>query len=131
MDYAAQFPAFRQAIADFLGGHKEQGRKIAVYGAGARVFCLMNFAGMSPYIDFIVDDQREKQNTFMPGGRIPVRPSEALYTEPADICLLAVNTENEDKVIARHQKWIEGGGTFWSVLPPSDRLLPVWDASPR
>ena len=124
--YAKNWPTFRGLICNFLLSKKQAGKKIAVYGAGARVFCLINFAGISSSIDLIVDDQPEKQNKFMPGGKIPIVSSEALYSAGIDICLLGVNTENEDKVIAKHTKWVRNGGAFWSVLPPSDRLLPVW-----
>jgi hypothetical protein len=55
--------------------------------------------------------------------------SDILYTQKIDICLLAVNTENEEKVINRHSKWIQQGGLFWSVFPPSDRLLPMWNSN--
>ena len=53
--------------------------------------------------------------------------SDILNTQKIDICLLAVNTENEEKVIRRHLSWEENGGKFYSVFPPSDRLLPVWE----
>jgi 2-polyprenyl-3-methyl-5-hydroxy-6-metoxy-1,4-benzoquinol methylase len=129
VEYAAHWPAFRRSLGEFLSSQKKAGRKIAVYGAGSRVFCLLNFAGIASSIDVIVDDQQEKQNKFMPGGRLPIVPSDALYSQGIDICLLAVNTENEDKVIGKHAKWVQNGGTFWSVLPPSERLLPVWKHS--
>ncbi len=124
--YAAKWPEFRQQINAELAGIKKQGKKIAVYGAGSRVFCLINFTGIAQHIDIVVDDQKEKQNTFMPGGRRPVLTSDALYEQGIAVCLLAVNTENEEKVLKRHARWIEEGGQFWSVLPPSDRLLPIW-----
>jgi 2-polyprenyl-3-methyl-5-hydroxy-6-metoxy-1,4-benzoquinol methylase len=124
--YAADWPVFRDAICKFLLSQKQAGKKIAVYGAGSRVFCLMNFTGIASSIDMIVDDQLEKQNKFMPGGRLPIFPSESLYSLDIDICLLGVNTENEDKVISKHLEWVLNGGVFWSVLPPSDRLLPPW-----
>jgi len=126
MAYAAYWPTFKNDVNAYLGGLKKAGKKIAVYGAGARVYCLLNFADMAGNIDIIVDDQPEKQNKFMPGGRLPVKSSDALYSEAIDICLLAVNTENEEKVLKRHAKWVGDGGQFWSVLPPSDCLLPVW-----
>jgi SAM-dependent methyltransferase len=126
IDYAAYWPVFRLKIAEYLQLQRQVGKKLAVYGAGARAFCLINFAGLVSYIDVILDDQPEKQGKFMPGGRLPIVSSEILYTQGIDICLLAVNTENEDKVIGRHAKWVERGGQFWSVFPPSDRLLPVW-----
>jgi len=124
--YASDWPIFYDAIRKFLLSQKQAGKKIAIYGAGARVFCLTNFTGIASSIDVIVDDQLEKQNKFMPGGRLPIVPSESLYSLGIDICLLGVNTENEDKVISKHSEWTRNGGIFWSVLPPSDRLLPPW-----
>jgi SAM-dependent methyltransferase len=126
--YASHWPEFRSQITGYLQAEKKKGRKIAVYGAGARAFCLINFAGLAPFIDVILDDQAEKQNKFMPGGRLPVVSSDILYSQKIDICLLAVNTENEEKVIDRHSKWAELGGQFWSVFPPSDRLLQIWSS---
>ena len=127
IEYAEYWPIFRENIADYLKLQKQAGKKVAVYGAGARAFCLINFAGLAPYIDLILDDQPEKQGKFMPGGRLPIVSSDILYTQQIDICLLAVNTENEEKVIFRHSSWEVNGGKFYSVLPPSDRLLPVWE----
>ena len=126
LDYASQWPEFRSQITEYLLTEKNNGKKIAIYGAGARAFCLINFAGLAPYINVILDDQTEKQNKFMPGGRLPVVSSDVLYSQEIDICLLAVNTENEEKVIGRHSKWVQHGGKFWSVFPPSGRLLPMW-----
>ncbi len=126
IEYATSWPALRQSFIEFLSSQKKNGRKIAVYGAGSRVFSLLNFADITSYIDVIVDDQLEKQNKFMPGGKLPIEPSSALYSRGIDICLLAVNTENEEKVIGKHATWVQNGGLFWSLLPPSDRLLPVW-----
>ena len=126
VEYAAYWPLFRAQITEYLKLQKQAGKKVAVYGAGARAFCLINFAGLASYIDVILDDQKEKQGRFMPGGRLPIVSSEILYTQGIDICLLAVNAENEDKVISKHLKWKEKGGQFWSVFPPSNHLLPVW-----
>ncbi len=124
--YAENWPVFRKAFSEYLANLQKAGKKIAAYGAGNRLYGIVNFADVAGCIDVIVDDQLEKQNTFMPGGRIPVLPSDALYSRNIDVCLLAVNAEIEDKVIARHEKWTKNGGIFWSVLPPSPRLLPMW-----
>jgi D-arabinose 1-dehydrogenase-like Zn-dependent alcohol dehydrogenase len=125
--YAKYWPQFQLRINEYLQLEKKRGKKIAIYGAGARAFCLINFAGLAPYIDVILDDQPEKQNKFMPSGRLPVVSSDLLYSEKFDICLLTVNAENEGRVMDRHSKWIQQGGQFWSVFPPSDRLLPLWN----
>ncbi len=124
--FAADWPVFRAQIQSHLSAETAAGRKIALYGAGSRVFCLVNFAGLGPYISVIVDDQVEKQKHFMPETRLPIVSSDALYMHGIDLCLLGVNTENDQKVIGKHAKWVEHGGRFCSLLPPGDRLLPVW-----
>lgn len=124
--YAARWPAFRDAIARELGAIRASGKRIAVYGAGSRAFCLINFAGLASFMDIIVDDQTEKQGRFMPQGRLPIMSSDALYENDIGVCLLTVNAENEGKVIAKNARWVEAGGQFWSVFPPSDNLLPIW-----
>jgi hypothetical protein len=128
LSYASHWPIFRSQIAEYLQTEKNNGKIIAVYGAGARAICLINFAELSPYIDYILDDQLEKQSKFMPGGRLPIVSSDILYSQKIDICLLAVNTENEEKVINRNITWAKQGGIFWSIFPPSNRLLPIWES---
>ena len=124
-DYASNWPVYQSSLNEYLRIQVEAGKKIAFYGAGARAFCLINFANIAVHIEFILDDQIEKQGKFMPGGKIPIVPSDQLYSAHIDICLLTVNTENEDKVINKHENWVSSGGQFWSIFPPSDRLLPV------
>ena len=124
--YAALWPEFRQKFSQYLSSEKQAGKRIAVYGAGSRAFSLINFSNVAGEIEFVVDDQLEKQNYFMPGGKLPILPSEALYKERIDVCLLAVNTENEEKVLKRHLAWVENGGRFWSILPPSNLMAPFW-----
>lgn len=124
--YKDAWPEFREAFLEYLRGHKKRGGKVAIYGAGARICSLINFLGQTPYIEFIVDDQPEKQGKFMPGSKLPIRPASALYEHSIDLCLLGVNFECEDKVIAKHPKFLEKGGTFVSVLPPSHRLPDFW-----
>ncbi|MEO8172126.1 MAG: methyltransferase domain-containing protein [Sediminibacterium sp.] len=126
LDYATSWPVFTKELEAYLSEQKSNGKTIAVYGASSRVFCLLNFSGLSKYIDVILEDHPGKQNQVMPGGRIQIVPGTELYNGKIDICLLAVNTENEDAVIAKHAKWVEQGGKFYSVLPPSEKLLPFW-----
>jgi 2-polyprenyl-3-methyl-5-hydroxy-6-metoxy-1,4-benzoquinol methylase len=128
-DYANSWPIFKDNINNFFLNEKIKGKKIAVYGAGSRIFCFLNYTGVWAQIDFIVDDQVEKQGKFMPGAGVPILASDCLYGAEVDICLLGVNTENEDKVISRHANWQLDGGKFLSVLPPSSRLPSVWRMS--
>jgi len=127
--FKENWPFMRQSFIDYLQKCKSEGGKIAIYGAGARVCTLVNYAGLTPYVDCFVDDQVEKQGLFMPGSHLPILPSSRLYSEGITLCLLAVNTENEDRVLTNHKTWIDNGGKFYSIFPPSNRLLPIWEKS--
>lgn len=126
INYNKSWPTFRESFIKYLQDHKNNGGKVAVYGAGARVNSLINFVGLGPYIEFIVDDQPEKQGLFVPGSNLPIFPGNALEKYSIDLCLLAVNTESEEKAMSKHPEFIKKGGKFISVLPPSELLPHFW-----
>lgn len=126
LQYCRQWPEFKQEFIKYLGSHKAEGKKIVIYGAGARLCSLANFTGIGPHIEFVVDDQPEKQGKFLPGSKLAILPSQALSQQAIDLCLLAVNSESEDKVIVKHPGW---KGSFVSILPPSQRLPGFWSRS--
>lgn len=127
--YADYWPKFRNRFIEYLIEHKKSGGKVAIYGAGSRSCSLINFIGLTPYIEFIVDDQPEKQGKYMPGSKLRIMPSKALNEGGIDLCLLAVNCECEDAVIAKHEEFKKRGGSFISMLAPSMRLADFWKSA--
>jgi hypothetical protein len=125
-EFGARWPAFRASLRDYLEQERHAGRQLAVYGAGCRSATLINFAGMGDYLEWVLDDQPEKQGKYMPGSRLPILPGERLAAHAVDTCLLAVNAENEDMVVERHAGFLEQGGRFASIHPPSPRLPEFW-----
>jgi hypothetical protein len=121
--YRERWKTFPTDLINYLKSHKSAGKKIAVYGGGCRAAGLINFAGLSPYIDCVLDDQEEKQNRYMPGSRLPIYPGGDLEKRSIDLCLLAVNAENESKVLGNHNAY---KGEFVSLHPPSSRLPKFW-----
>jgi SAM-dependent methyltransferase len=124
--FAASWPGFRAGLLDLLTAERRRGGKVGLYGAGCRACSLVNFAGLASEIDGVFDDQAEKQGLFLPGARLPVRPGSSLSDLGVTLCLLAVNAENEEKVVSRHPGFSARGGRFASVLPPSPRLIQGW-----
>ncbi|NBJ97511.1 methyltransferase domain-containing protein [bacterium 1xD8-48] len=76
----------------------EKGIKVFLYGTGARACTLINGLGIEE-IDCAIDDQKEKQNHYMPGSHLPILSLEKV-SDSADkkVFLLAVNHENEEMV---------------------------------
>ena len=67
-------------------------------------------------IDFIVDDNEIRHNTFSPGHHIPVYNTDQIYKSMPDIIvILAWRFAND--IIAKHQKFIDKGGQFIVPLP--------------
>ena len=124
--FAGQLPEFRKDFGSYLAKHQKSGREIILYGAGCRACSLINYTGLAEYIDFVVDDQPEKQNLFMPGSRLPIYSGDLLTDHPDAVCLLAVNAENDEKVMAKHKSFTENGGLFVPILPPVNRLPQFW-----
>ena len=126
LNYKDKWQEFRGQFIQYLKKHKQAGGKIAAYGAGSRLCSVINFIGLEPYIEFIADDQPQKQGKYMPGSKLAILPSDELNKKNIDLCLLAVNTECEDKVIVKHEDFQKRGGKFISVLPPSGKLPAFW-----
>ena len=125
--YRDRWPKFQEAFIGYLREYRKGGGKVALYGAGNQGSSLTNFVGLGPCIEFALDDQLEKQGKYMPGSRLPILPGEALEGHDIDLCLLAVNPENEEAVMARYPKYREKGGRFASLSPPSSLLPPFWN----
>lgn len=67
-------------------------------------------------IDYIVDDNPAKQNTFSPGYHIPVLPSEVLYERNPDYVLLLA-WRYAEPIMKKHQAYLKHGGHFIIPLP--------------
>lgn len=76
---------------------KRLGKKVVGYGAAAKGNTLLNYCGIgSEFLDYVVDKNPYKQNTLLPGSRIPVyAPDRLLEERPDSILILPWNIEEE------------------------------------
>lgn len=80
------------ALRDVLQGFKDQGLRVAGFGAPARVATLCNFGKIGPeLIEFIVDETPLKQNRFSPGTHIPIVPMSHLEKNQPDVFVVFVH----------------------------------------
>ena len=124
LDRAATFVGFGERIADLkrelrslLLGLRAEGRRIAGYGAPAKLTTLMHVFEIGPEIvEFVVDDSPLKQHRYTPGHHIPVLPVSELYrAKPDFVLILAWNFA--ESIIANHRAFQEQGGRFIVPLP--------------
>lgn len=121
--FARGFPSRKEALRTFLRRFKEGGGGIALFGAGHLACVFANLFELADMVDFVADDNPNKRGMFLPGSRLPVRPSSALLESDARLCLLCLSPESEAKVIESNSEFQRRGGRFASVMPLSARAL--------
>ncbi|MCV9962639.1 class I SAM-dependent methyltransferase [Pararhizobium sp. BT-229] len=107
----------RDGFLEFLIESRQAGLKVAAYGAAAKGNTLINFAGVKPdLISFVVDKNPAKQETLLPGSRIPVVTEDVLRAEkPERVIILPWNLQAEIKQqLSYISDW---GGKFVTVVP--------------
>lgn len=120
MNYGKMYPKFKSSLQKYLDSYQD----VVLYGCGARSCNFVNFLGIKDYIKFFIDDQKEKQNAFVPGCELEILNSENIFDKTKHI-LLGVNTENEFKVLKK-KNLANSNITYHSILPPSKLLPDFW-----
>jgi SAM-dependent methyltransferase len=115
--FAGKVAARKREFLRFLIAVKEDGKTLAGYGAPAKGNTLLNYCGVrSDFIDYTVDRNPAKQQTYLPGTRIPVYAPERLReTKPDFVVILPWNLRAE---IVEQIGWIrDWGGRFVVPMP--------------
>jgi 2-polyprenyl-3-methyl-5-hydroxy-6-metoxy-1,4-benzoquinol methylase len=116
-DFAENVRETKRKLLSFLIDAKRQGKKVAGYGAPGKGNTLLNYCGIrTDFLDFTVDKSPHKQNNFLPGSRIPIRPVEAIREEKPDyLLILPWNLKDE---IIKQTSFIREWGGRWVVPIP-------------
>jgi len=121
-DFAARVEGIRTGLRKLLGDLKNQGARIAAYGAAAKGSTLINYCQIgNELIDFVVDRNTHKQGRYMPGQHIPILATDALLEKKPDyVLLLAWNFA--DEILEQQKEYRRLGGQF--VVPvPEPRVI--------
>lgn len=79
----------KRAVLRHLIDLLDTGRRVAAYGAPAKGNTLLNYCGIGrEMIAYTVDRNPEKQDTLLPGSRIPVLAPQALEDDKPDVIIL-------------------------------------------
>ncbi len=117
-NYQKGIKKFRNELVKFL---KKFNKEIYIYGCGNRSCNFVNLLNLSKYIKGYIDDNKNKQNKFVPGSNLKIFPSNKINYNKS-VILLGVNCENEHKVINK----IKNKSQIFSILPPSKYLPDFW-----
>jgi SAM-dependent methyltransferase len=114
--FSADVNRVRDEMRDLLRGLHAQGHTLAGFGAARGGTLLLYHFELGPLLEFIVDDNPEKQGMYSPGHHIPVLPTSALYErKPAYAVILA--WVHSKPIIRNHQRFLGQGGAFITCYP--------------
>jgi len=114
--FAMHFSQMRARVRNDLEKLRQEGKRVAVFGAGHLAAKFLNFFELAGFIECVIDDNPSKLGMRMPGSGLIVRPSSILLEEKIDLCLLSVSPESEKKIIAAKHDYLERGGIFRSIF---------------
>jgi len=123
LDYGVRVAADKRAIVSMLVSLKDEGKRIAGYGAPAKGNTLLNYCGVgSDFLDYTVDLNPHKQGHLLPGTHIPIRAPGVLHEDRPDVVfILPWNLKEE---IVEQLAFIRGWGGTFAVRTPDLTLLP-------
>ena len=115
--FADRVEVLKGQLLALLGDLKEQGHRIAAYGAAAKGTILLNAFGIgTERIDFVADRSDYKQGRYMPRVHIPiVEPARLLAEMPDEVLLLAWNFA--DEILEQQHEYRGRGGRFIMPAP--------------
>ena len=116
LGYGRHFDEIRERIRADLLRLKNEGKKVAVFGAGHLAAKFLNLFDLRDLVSCVIDDNPNKSGLMMPGSGVPVRPSSVLLDEKIDLCLLSLSPESEKKVVAAKKAYTDQGGRFLSIF---------------
>lgn len=116
-DFAARVNGLKKELVEMIADLREQGARIAAYGAAAKGATLLNFFGIDRRsIDFVADRSTYKQGRYMPGARIPILAPSALLEKSPDYCVL-LTWNFADEILEQQAAYRERGGKFIVPIP--------------
>lgn len=115
--FAQQAQATKRDILSFLIEARRQGKRVGGYGAPGKGNTLLNYCGIgTDLIEFTVDANPAKQNTFAPGSRIPIyAPDHIREAKPDYLFILPWNLKEE--IMAQTSYIREWGGQWVTPIP--------------
>ena len=116
IEYSSRITKCKEQLISFLTKVKSEGKTIAGFGGSATSTTLIYHFGIAEMLEYIVDDNPAKHNTYSPGYHIPVLPSTALYEKKPDYTVVLA-WRYFDSILSKNLSYINSGGSFIKPIP--------------
>lgn len=117
-EFVESFPSTKKNTQRF---YKEivQNQRICLFGAGHHGCTFINLFELSNYFKFVVDDNQNKQDYYLPGTNLEIVSSDTLVNNDVDVCFLSVSQVNEENVINKIKTLSKNKVQCYSIFPKS------------
>ena len=115
-DFSKRMKKLKSKLGNMLAKYKKQGKTVAGFGAARSGTTLITQMGIGKLLDYIVDDNPEKQGKFTPGDHIIVKPTKTIYEKKPDY-LFILAWVHAKKIIENNKKYLDEGGHFIVCFP--------------
>jgi hypothetical protein len=123
LNFTKSFPRVQRCVAKAAEQIRVTEGRLAFFGAGHLGCVYINLMGLRPLLEFVADDDSNKQGLWMPGSRLPIVSSTKLE-DGVKVCLSTLGEATERRITEKHRAFAGGRCRFISIFPGRANSLP-------
>lgn len=115
--FQAKIDQVKRNALSYLIEQKNQGKRIAAFGAAAKGSTFLNYCGIGrDIISYVVDETPYKQGLFVPGVRIPIVPFQMMCDDLPDVVVILPWNWTEE-ILSKLSFILNAGGKVVTFIP--------------